>query len=331
MKVVHVNDIAFVGSTLVDGLRAAGADARLIQPRTPGASMPYPWKVVTYPFRAWPLIATALNLRRASAQIVHVHYASQALPALLSGHPYVVHCHGSDIRGVSGSSPAGRWMAPVLARASTVLYSTPDLARWIGQFRRDALFMPNPIDTSAFAPAVSLPLNASDVLVATRLDPIKGVDDIIFTIECIRSLRPTTTFTIIANGPDVGRAIAAAGRMSKVIPTVRHHEMPGILHGHRVAIGQFKLGILSQVELEAMASGVPIATSFTYKHVYDAPPPLMPASTPEEAAKSVADLLEDPVALRHLSTVSRSWVLDHHDVALVVERLLRIYREILEA
>src|SRR5262245_53771029 len=130
MRIAHVNDIAFVASTMVRGLQARGIDATLIKPPTPGASWTYPAKLLTIPIRAWPMASTAWHLRLDTAAIVHIHYATQAWPAMLSGRPFVVHCHGSDIRGVDPTSVVGRFLTPALHRAASVLYSTPDLASW---------------------------------------------------------------------------------------------------------------------------------------------------------------------------------------------------------
>jgi glycosyltransferase involved in cell wall biosynthesis len=267
-----------------------------------------------------------LDLRRKEVDIVHIHYATQALPGLLSGRPFVVHCHGSDIRGIAPEGAAGRLIGMFLTRASAVFYSTPDLASWADPFRSDAAFLPNPIDLNTFTPAA---VASVDVLVGTKLDPIKGADEIIESIQRIRSLRPDTTFTIISSGPGLERAMAAAGPNSTVIPTVGHSQMPELLRRHRTAIGQFRLGILSQVELEAMGAGVPIATAFRYDDAYSVVPPLMPATNAEEAARSVTTLLDDVDARTALASAARAWVIVHHDASAIARRLVGIYAELL--
>ena len=326
MRIVHVNDIAFVASTLVSGLEEAGVEARLIEPAKPGASWAYPWKLLTLPVRAWPMTSTALRLRFGNADVVHIHYATQMLPGVLSGRPLIGHCHGSDVRGVAPGSGSGQLLAALLARASAVLYSTPDLAEWVEPLRADARFLPNPIDTRAFSPD---PSGTTDVLVGTKLDPIKGLDEIIEVIGRVRALRPGTSFTIIANGHGIERAISAAGPLTTMIPVVGHHEMPELLSRHRIAIGQFRLGILSQFELEAMASGVPVATAFRYGGRYQEPPPLMPAARPDQAAASMIALLDDQDMRQVLATDGRAWVVRHHRLDAIVRRLLGIYQEVL--
>ena len=45
------------------------------------------------------LAATALAIRLRDCAIAQVHYATHSLVGLPSGRPFVVHCHGTDIRG----------------------------------------------------------------------------------------------------------------------------------------------------------------------------------------------------------------------------------------
>jgi len=114
VRVVHVNDIASVGSELVDGLRELGVDASLVDPARPGARIRYPLKMAALPFRALALAGTALRLRRRPAELLHVHYARLGFLGALSGRPYVLHCHGTDIRGVTPRSAWGAATAPWL-------------------------------------------------------------------------------------------------------------------------------------------------------------------------------------------------------------------------
>jgi hypothetical protein len=60
VKVVHLNDIAFVGSTLVAELPASGVEASLLDPPKPGSGVARPWKRATVPLRLFALVATDL-------------------------------------------------------------------------------------------------------------------------------------------------------------------------------------------------------------------------------------------------------------------------------
>ena len=99
LAIVHVNDIAWVASTLQTAQRRRGDTVDLIDPPKPGAAFRWPWKVGSVALWLPILAATALAIRRRGFAIAHVHDATQSLVGLFSWRPFVVHCHGTDIRG----------------------------------------------------------------------------------------------------------------------------------------------------------------------------------------------------------------------------------------
>jgi len=129
MKVVMVHDCAYVGYELRKELIKRGVEVEHVF------------------FSGSAKIATlkmALKLRRMKCDIVHAHFCrSSAYASYLSGKPYIVHCHGSDIRG--GIS----WLQrKCLRKAKKVLVSTPDLL----EILPNATWLPNPVDTERFKP-----------------------------------------------------------------------------------------------------------------------------------------------------------------------------------
>jgi len=322
LRVVHVNDIASVASVLAAAQRRRGASARVVDPPKPLAGLPYPWKVVSFPLRVVPLAATALDLRRDRRAIAHVHYATQGVAALASRRRYVIHCHGSDVRGARPGSLRGRLLAPILGRAALVLYATPDLAADVRRFRPDAVFLPNPIDTAAFAPGGAA---TCDVLLASRLDPVKGADAMIDGLARLLERRPATRVTVVGFGPLLGRARSVLGERVRFVDPVAHDAMPGLLRDHRVVLGQFRLGILSQLELEALACGVPVVTGFHYAEAYEEQPPIVGADSAAEISAGLAGLLDDEEGRPARGAAGRAWVVAHHDSDRVVERLCDAY------
>lgn len=321
LRVVHVNDIASVASVLAAAQARRGAATRVLDPPKPLAGLPYPWKIASFPFRAAPLAATALALRRDRREIVHVHYATQGVAAILAGRRYVIHCHGSDVRGARPGSVRGRFLAAILRRAALVLFATPDLAGDVRQFRPDAAFIPNPIDTAAFAPGADA---TRDVLLASRLDPVKGGETAIAGLARLLERRPETTVTVVAFGSLLDQARARLGDRARFVAPVAHEQMPGLLRDHRVVLGQFRLGILSQLELEALACGVPVVTGFRYADAYLEHPPIIDADTGPEVAERLAGLL-DAESRQARGAAGRAWVVANHDADAVAERLCAAY------
>ena len=125
MKIVHVNDIAGVGTCLVGGLREEGIDAELVTPREPLASRGPMAKISAAPARAWISTLTIRSLRQCQPDLVHIHNARHGLIGRLSGARYVIHCHGTDVRSTRPNKGWGRELAPPLPGAAHVNVSNP--------------------------------------------------------------------------------------------------------------------------------------------------------------------------------------------------------------
>ena len=108
-------------------------------------------------------------------------------------------------------------------------------------------------------------------------------------IEQLLRDRPATTVTVVASGPLVPTARARLGGRALFVEPRRHRDMPQLLASHRVALGQFRLGILSQFELEAMACGTPIVATFRYPAAYDTPPPSRRPPSPTGSLERLRD------------------------------------------
>lgn len=325
MRVAHVNDIAHVGSTLVQGLRSIGVEADLIESPHPGASWTWPWKLATVPLRVAALLSPGVALRRGRYDVVHVHYARLGFMGPLSGRPYVIHCHGSDIRGVRPGSAWGHEMRTFLAGAAKVYFATPDLAPWVCAFRPDATFLPNPIVVPEDETSIGDVRERRDVLVGVRLDSTKGIARIEQVMRALIRRRPQTSITIIAQGPGVSLIRAAAGDDVHVRAPLAHAAMPRLFAAHRVAIGQMRLGAIGNYELEALAARVPVAASFRFPDAYPTAPPVLDGDDADAVAGAIADILDDERAREALAESGRSWVQLHHSVAAIATRLADDY------
>lgn len=325
MRVAHVNDIAYVGSTLVQALRSIGVEADLIEAPHPGAGWAYPWKVATLPFRLGGLLLSGVELRGGRYDLIHVHYARLGMLGPLSGRPYVIHCHGSDIRGVRPGSAWGHEMRPFLAGAAKVFFATPDLAPWVCAFRPDATFLPNPIVVSEEEAWTDHAGKRRDLLVGVRLDATKGVAKIEQVLRALIRRRPQTSTTIIAQGPGVSFIHAAAGRDAQVCDPVAHAAMPRLFAAHRVAIGQMRVGAIGNYELEALAANVPVAASFRFPDAYPTPPPVLDGNDSQAIAGAIADLLDDERAREARAESGRSWVRQYHCPSAIAARLAADY------
>lgn len=126
-----VHDCASVGYELCEAINGVYNDIQI-------ELLPYPLHTKLTVFE------TALKIRRKKPDIVHAHYCRYpAYAALLSLRPYIVHCHGTDIRhGVNF------WQRLCLRNARQILVSTPDLLKILP----NATWLPNPINMEHFRP-----------------------------------------------------------------------------------------------------------------------------------------------------------------------------------
>ena len=302
-----------------------GMRTLVLEPAKPGARLPFPWKLAAAPLRLAAMTAVVAQVAASRIDLLHIHYATQALVGPFAARPWIVHCHGTDIRGLDPHSAWGRYVGALLQRAEAVVYSTPDLARDAERFRSDAIFLPNPIDVEQFAPSGSA---KRDVLLGVRLDSIKGAEVAIESIAQLLLRRPETTVTVINSGSLVGLAQRRFGKRVRYVEPCAHEDMPQLLRQHRTTLGQFRLGILSQYELESMATGLVVVADIHYPNPDASVAPILAARSAGEAADRLQEVLDDESTLLRLSQAGRAWVIDHHAVAVVVDRLEAVYRTV---
>jgi glycosyltransferase involved in cell wall biosynthesis len=331
MRIVHVNDYAAVASTLAQAQREQGHDVTVIDPTRAGFGRGLILRALLLPVRWGALLAVAVRLRRGHWDAIHIHYAWKGFVGVLAGRPFVLHCHGSDVRGIKPGSIRGRLNRLAERRAQLVYYSTPDLAVWVLPERPDAIFLPNPIDVSGFRPLEAndpARANRRDLLVGVRLDPIKGLETIVETLRLLARLRPATTVTIVSQGGGVAEAVAAAGPATQVVPRAPRSQLAGVLTAHRLSLGQFLVGAMGNYELEALAAGVPVVMRFDQAAAYASPPPLVNAATAADAARRICDLLDEPAALEELAVRGPGWVRENHDAKTLAARVLADYERL---
>jgi glycosyltransferase involved in cell wall biosynthesis len=82
-------------------------------------------------------------------------------------------------------------------------------------------------------------------------------------------------------------------------------------------------------ELEAMACGRPVVTWFNELHAYDVPPPYVSAVDGYDIAVAIANLADNPDLREELGEKGRQWVLEHHGLEPVVDRVEEVARAII--
>lgn len=311
IRVVQVADVARVAVALTRALEPACHIVR-IGLRQPGARLTGPLKILVLPLRVAELVFATVRVRRIGADVVHVHWVPNGVIGMLAGRPWVIHCHGDDIRALSW--PRRQLFHWILRRASAVVVSTPDLLDWIPEGLA-VEWIPTPIP-----PMELMDISESrDVLVASAAFPGKGSSIAYRAIERLRSRRPALEAAAIS-GP-LFRPVATE------LPLMPHAGFIRELARSRVVLGQFEIGSLGVADLEAMALGRPVVTLVRHGR-YASPPPVVSTADPDEIAARVAELLDDPGRRAEIGEAGRAWVTATHGDGAVRGSLLALYDRI---
>ncbi|MEX0782493.1 MAG: glycosyltransferase family 4 protein [Dehalococcoidia bacterium] len=325
MRIAEINDIASVASGLADGLSARGHEVTVIRPRLIGGKLPWMVKPVVGPVRAieWAQIIREIHAGHYDA--VHIHYAYLGMLGVVGKFPFLLHCHGSDVRLIT---PFTRPLFErALRAADTVYYATPDLAAYVQARRPDAQFLPNPVDTEQFRPL--LPARQSRrVFIACALTDVKGAPRLLDACRRLARERPDIHITAIAGGDYTPEFRLLAN--VRLIPHMPRERLPEVISQHGIVLGQVLLGAIGMAELEAMACARPVIAWYTYNHAYAEPPPLLRAVDGYDIAVAVARLVDDADEREAIGTAARAWVQKHHGLAGIAESVERSALDMLD-
>lgn len=310
MRIAEINDIASVASGLADGLTARGHEVRVMRPRLVGSSLPWMVKPVVGPVRAVEWAQIIREVHSGNYDLVHIHYAYLGMLGVLGKFPYMLHCHGSDVREIT---PFTRPMIErALRAADKVYYATPDLASYVLARRPEAQFLPNPVDSGQFRPT-SPASESKRVYICCGLTDIKGAPRLLDACRRLAKQRPDIHLTALAGGEWTPHFAALPN--VRLIPHMPRHQLPGVINQHGVVVGQVLLGVVGMAELEAMACARPVVAWYTHNKAYDESPPFVRAVDGFDIAASIARFVDDADARQSVGAASRAWVERFHGLA----------------
>lgn len=323
MRIAEINDVAYVASELATGLRARGHEVTVIQPRLFGSNLAGTVKPVVGPIRAAEWLQIIREVHAGRYDVVHIHYAYLGMVGVLGRFPYVLHCHGSDVRETTtGTRPM---VNAALDHASHVFYATPDLARCVLPRRPDAEFCPNPVDTAIFRPEAPA-RESRDVYIACSLTAIKGAIRIYRACKRLARSRPDIRFTAIAGG-EYTSAFRELPNVT-LLPSQPRTNLPRIIDRHGVVVGQMLLGAAGMAELEAMACARPVVSWFAYGRAYPEPPPLVRVVDGVEIAAEIGRLVDDADLRERLGEESRRWIERYHQLDAITARVEAVLTDV---
>jgi glycosyltransferase involved in cell wall biosynthesis len=290
----------------------------VIRPRLLGGGLPWMVKPIVGPARAIEWGQIIREVRNGDFDAVHIHYAYLGMVGVLGKFPYILHCHGSDVREIT---PFTRPMVErALRGAAHVFYSTPDLAAYVTQRRPDAEFLPNPVDAEEFRP-LSPARESRDVLICCALTDIKGAPRLLDACRRLSEQRPDIRVTAIAGGEWTPYFEALPN--VTLVPHQPRAKLPALMSRHGVIVGQVLLGAVGMAELEALSCARPVVAWYRYNHAYPERAPFVRAVDGFDIAASVMRLVDDANLRQELGDAGRAWVQRYHNVDETAERVER--------
>jgi glycosyltransferase involved in cell wall biosynthesis len=310
MKLVMVNDCAFVGETL---LKYMPPDIdKLHIKRSRGF-----WSKT---------FGLAYKILRVKGDLYHVHYLLQDcyIASRLGKKPLIGHAHGSDLRISLKHSLWKRIVKHNLKNCGKVLVSTPDVLGIARQSRQDAEYLPNPVDTELFYPKPVTPHEGKRrVLVASDLNwSVKGTDVV---VRALNGIKDEVDVNIVGYGVDFDRTAALASSLGlcyNVLPKVSHERLNEYYWNADIVIDRLKLGSLGMVSLEAIACGRPVITYVSSEFHEYKDFPLKDVNSEDKVAEAIQKADND------LWRKQYNYLMMNHETNAILEKLLGLYESL---
>src|SRR5438309_6915146 len=150
-RIALVHDVAGVAETQARILRSAGHEVDHLRLPDFGAEWGWLAKAITFPIRLLIYLPTILRLRREPYDVIHIHWVSRGIVGLLSGKPFLIQAHGSDLHTHVNTPGMFALCRQVLEKARVIFYVTPNLESYVHRFEDKLFYLPNPINVKAVA------------------------------------------------------------------------------------------------------------------------------------------------------------------------------------
>lgn len=320
IRSLHVHDAAGVGKDIITTAHEMGLRWNQIPiPRYFNWRWPGPLQHVLVRSRraAWD---AELAMRSALVDVVHVHTGGLSPHARWFRNPWVLHLHGTDIRTRQYEAAWKEKIQFGLQNANHIVFSTPDLAEHLQTSSQKSSYLPLTVRLEELPPWRPV---RNRVIFASRWDDVKGANEQMEIAESLATQDPSLELV----GLDWGeRAPEAASAGIRLVPRMNQAEYLLWLASGSAVVGQVTR-ILSLSELQALAIGVPLISSFD-QSFYPELTKLSSNNTVGSHVAAVRKALDEPTRTARLQNGKR-YVLDQHNPVAGLKKLIRIYESIL--
>lgn len=245
-----------------------------------------------------------------------------------------------------------RWHLVLDRWTSRLVDAEVCVSRGVLEYSRDAgrldpsrlVIIPNGIDPSPFDAAtpvarssIGIPDDAHLALYVGRLDPQKGLFDLLAAAETVIARRPNWHLALAGDGPDRDRLIehveARPSLRDRIHWLGRRDDVPGLLKSADVLVLPSHWEGMPNVVLEAMAAKVPVVATAVEGTVDLVIPGetgwLVPPRVPTTLAQALDEAAADPARRRQFGEAGRLRVEREFSHDAVVAAYERLWTEIL--
>ena len=314
MKIVMINDCAYVGETLIKYLPEDFSVFHLKRSRSfLDKTLGIAWRIF-----------------RSEGVLYHVHYLLQDcwLTLKFGKHPVIGHAHGSDVRLSLKHFAWSRIVRHNLEKCDKIVVSTPDLLNTAKEYNESTEYIPNLVNESIFyTRARERPENKIKVLIAVDSNwNVKGTDII---IRALKRVEKDVDVSMIKYGVDSDKTLKLARNLNlhvNVLSPVPHVYMPEYYWGADTVIGAIGIGgALGMVVLEAIACGRPVITRASSEFSEYVTFPLLDISTPEEIADAILSSKDENLWIKEYE-----YFRSYHNPEKVAKRFMKIYNDLIK-
>jgi glycosyltransferase involved in cell wall biosynthesis len=314
MKVVMINDAAFVGETLLKYLPDDMEKQHVKRSRG-----------------IWDkTFGIALKILRAKGDIYHAHYLLQDcyIASKLGKKPLIGHAHGSDLRDGIKKRKWGWIIKNNLRKCDKIVVAQPTILETALEFNETAEYFPIPFDPKLFFPKPLLPETEEKriFMASTHNFKIKGTDKF---LKALASLSEPVKIKSIASGKDFIEAQKLAGELGLQVdftPKIQHEKISELYWESDLVLGSFSIGQLDTIAIEAMACGRPVVHSVSRKFFDECP--LEELVNVDQTAEIIQSLLDSKKERQQRVKSQLDYVNTSHSAPFLAERLLEIYTEV---
>jgi glycosyltransferase involved in cell wall biosynthesis len=314
MKVVMINDAAFVGETLLKYMPADLEKQHIKRSRG-----------------LWDkTFGISLKILRAKGDVYHAHYLLQDcyIASKLGKKPLIGHAHGSDLRDEIKKRKWGWIIKSNLRSCNKILVAQPTILDKALEFNETAEYFPIPFDPKIFFPT-PLPTERQEkqVFIASTHDfRVKGTDKFLKALASLSTPVRIKSLKAGKNLLEAQRLAQESGLTVDFIPKVPHDKINELYRESDIVLGSFSIGQLDTVAIEAMACGRPVVHSVAKKSFKTCP--LEELESIDEAAEVIQKLLVNKKAREQRIKFQLVYVNSTHAAPLLADRLFGIYTEL---